>query len=78
MQKPPHILARKRARTKLYAMLYGPCASNVPHCNKPWLDANRRGVNPPTPAEFDTLVKAAKFNPLQLERVNTRFAVIKN
>jgi hypothetical protein len=71
--KPPHIIARKKARTKLYAMLYGPCASGVPHENQPWHDKNRLGSNLPAKAEFDALSKAACFNPAQTARVNAHF-----
>lgn len=71
--KPLHILARKKARTKLYAMLYGACTSNVPHNNMPWIDSNRRGHNLPDGSEFKSLVHAAKFNPVQLSRVVSRF-----
>jgi len=71
--KPSHILARKAARTKLYAMLYGTCTKGVQHENKPWLDSNRRGANLPSKAEFTTLSKAATFSPRQFDRAKARF-----
>ena len=74
--KAPHIVKRKHARTKLYAMLYGPCASNVPHENRPWLDSNRRGHSCPSKAEFEALAKAAQFNPKQAERAQHRYLEI--
>ena len=72
--KAPHIVARKAARTKLYAMLYGACAKGVLHNNMPWIDGLRLGAHLPEKAEYERLSKAAGFNPVQLARVKARFA----
>ena len=74
LTREARIRLRKQARTRLYAVLYGPCASGVPHNNIPWTDANRRGANLPSKAEFTVLTKESNFNPIQLSRVNARFA----
>ena len=72
--KAPHIVARKAARTKLYAMLYGACAQGSPHSNMPWIDSLRHGAHLPEKAEYEMLSKAACFSPAQLARVQARFA----
>jgi len=74
LARAARIKLRKSARTKLYAMLYGACAKGAMHSNMPWIDGTRLGSHLPEKAEYELLVKASAFNPVQLARVRARFA----